>query len=611
MALAAGSSLLQAGSPAMTPKMQSQLGPPPVWLETALDTNTLTWAFPTPRGLLSFRRSNRLDTLPAPEPKSEAWLTSLGLDASMFARNPDSPKVAPLLRAAQFKLLESFGPQDPLGGNALAMASLKNLFHPATATWFATPVLAPELRATADEDWSVRQTERLEDVVKGALPIAKGAQPGTSPPVHRTALDELVCSLNVAEWELAKVLQALSVQTQANLLLQAPADMKLTISLTNVPLADMLRHICAVTGLQYLKVDNTYVVADAAKLETAYPDEWIAIHPKSEPTATPPSKMLATRVYLANFVGSQQVADTLKSLFASQGLTVSSGPSQVAPKIVARDAGAVTGVSTGAVSTSPNSDPVSRVVILQGPQDIVDAALEVAKALDVSRPQVSIGVAIYDINNDAVKDLGLSWTFGDIGISENSVGKGLNFGDFTRVPLSFAATISALEKSDKAKQLASPNISVLDGEQAFILIGNRINYPVLIGYTQLNTPIFDKETEKVGIYLQVAASVSDTNEITLSLYPQVSSITGFLQVNGASYPQISTREAQTTLRVPSGQTIVMGGLLRDEEISNMERVPILSDIPILGELFKRRKTTKTSSQVLIAITPKVIPPKSQ
>lgn len=609
MALAAGSSLLQAGSPAVTPKMQSQLEP--LQLETSLEANSLTWVVPAPRGLLSFSRPNRLDTLPDPEPKSEAWLTSLGLDASLFARKPESPKGAPLLGAPQSKLLESFGPQDPLGGNALAMASLKNLFHPATASWFGTPALAPELRATADEDWSVRQTERLEDVVKGALPIAKGAQPGTSPPVHRTALDELVCSLNVAEWELAKVLQALSVQTQANLLLQAPADMKLTISLTNVPLADMLRHICAVTGLQYLKVDNTYVVADASKLETAYPDEWLAIHPKTEPIGTPPSKMPATRVYLANFVGSQQVADTLKSLFAAQGLTVSSGPSQVVPKIVARDAGAVTGVSTGVVSTSPNSDPVSRVVILQGPQDVVDAALEVAKALDVSRPQVSIGVAIYDVNNDAVKDLGLSWTFGDIGISENTVGKGLNFGDFTRVPLSFAATISALEKSDKAKQLASPNISVLDGEQAFILIGNRINYPVLIGYTQLNTPIFDKETEKVGIYLQVAATVSDTNEITLSLYPQVSSITGFLQVNGASYPQISTREAQTTLRVPSGQTIVMGGLLRDEEISNMERVPILSDIPILGELFKRRKTTKTSSQVLIAITPKVIPPKSQ
>ena len=477
---------------------------------------------------------------------------------------------------------------------------------------WALSLLEPKWTAWFEPSWAKSQVQRLSEAVEASLPVASPTAGNPPPPLKapRTALDETICSLNVVDWELGKVLQALSLQTQANLLLQAPPDTKLTIILSNIQLVDMLRHICAVTSLDFLKVDNAYIVASAAKLEAGYPTEWLALHPKAEPVR-PLVVPIVTRVYMANFVRSSQIVETLKSVFEGQGLSANGGPSQVSPKIESRDTANVTGVVAGNVATAPNSDSMSRLVILRGPEDVVNAALEVAKALDTSRPQVAIAVTIHDISNEALKELGLSWTFGDVGITESSPGKGVNFGSFTRAPQSFSATISALEKSDKARLLASPNISVLDGEQAFILIGSRINYPVLIGYTSNNTPIFDKETEKVGIYLQVAASVSDKNEITLSLYPQVSTITGFLQVNGASYPQIATREAQTTLRVLTGQTIVMGGLLRDEEITNMEKVPLLSEIPILGELFKRRKTTKTSSQVIIAITPVVIPPRDQ
>lgn len=442
--------------------------------------------------------------------------------------------------------------------------------------------------------------QTLSEVVKAALPVGRPT---------RTALDETICSLNVVDWSLSKVLQALSLQTQANLLLQAPEDTKLTISLNNVPLIDMLRHITAVTNLRFLKVENTYVIADGARLSKSYPDEWAIAHP-GDAVVEPVKAVVVTRVYITNYVKSSQMADTLTAIFKEQGLSVTGGPAQTSPKIESRDSASVTGVTVGTVATSTSADGLSRLVVLRGPESVVLSAIEVAKSLDVARAQVAIAVSIHDITNDAVKELGMSWTFGDVAISETP-GKGLNLGAFNRAPQNFSAMISALEKSDRAKLLANPSVSVQDGEQAFILIGNKINYPVLIGYTQLNTPIFDKETEKVGIYLQVAASVSSDNAITLSLYPQVSTITGFLQVNGASYPQIATREAQTTLRVQTGETIVMGGLLRDEEISNMEKVPLLGDIPILGELFKRRKKTKTSSQVLIAITPVVIPPQEK
>src|SRR5262249_49103178 len=94
-------------------------------------------------------------------------------------------------------------------------------------------------------------------------------------------------------------------------------------------------------------------------------------------------------------------------------------------------------------------------------------------------------------------------------------------------------------------------------------------------------------------------------DVILSIYPQVSTITGYLNINGASLPQISTREQQTTVRVRDGETIVIGGLIRDDELKSIQRVPILSRIPLFGELFTYRSKTRTRTELIITITPEV------
>jgi type II secretory pathway component GspD/PulD (secretin) len=74
------------------------------------------------------------------------------------------------------------------------------------------------------------------------------------------------------------------------------------------------------------------------------------------------------------------------------------------------------------------------------------------------------------------------------------------------------------------------------------------------------------------------------------------------------FPQISTRETQSSISVKSGQTIVIGGLIQEQDIKKWQEVPVLSRIPFFGELFKWRSTSKTSSQVVISITPTVVRP---
>jgi type II secretory pathway component GspD/PulD (secretin) len=423
-------------------------------------------------------------------------------------------------------------------------------------------------------------------------------------------IGDTIVSLNCSDAKLNEVLDQLTELSKANLVLLSPSESRITLRLKNVKLSEMLRHITSMTGLTYLKSNNAYLIATAEKLKSAYPVEYAATYPETDTstqvTTQDQPDPVVTKIYTTRYVDSTQLANALKGMFDNQ-ITAVAGPAQMSLSLDQVDTSAATGVAAGSLSNGQAVARAGRKVILRGPSGAVEAALEAANALDQESAQVAIAVKIHDVSNDALRELGISWQWSNVTISEGDA-RGMNFGSFTRSPLAFNAQIKALEQENRAKLLAEPSIAVLDNEQAYILVGSRLTYPVVIGFTQANTPIFNREEARVGIYLQVAPSIGANDQITMSLKPQVSVVKGYIEVNGGSYPQIDTREAQTTLRVRSGDTIVMGGLIRDEDINQVERVPFLSQIPLLGELFKRRKSTKISSQVIITITPTIIRP---
>lgn len=461
--------------------------------------------------------------------------------------------------------------------------------------------------------WILSTLGGISQGIHAAAPEAPAVymKSGTSESVHQsaggaaTSPAEPRVSINAVDAELAFLLREVGLQAKRNIVLLTPTDKRLTVNLEDVPFTRMVRHISAMCGLSYLEVDDTFVIGTSDVLSNNYPEEWALAHPV--PPLPTGQFELVTEAYKVNYVDPQQIAATLAELFKATNLAVIAGPASRTPTISSnQQTDQKTGIQSSVMSeSSALPSGYGRTLILRGSEDVVRAALDAARKMDVARPQVSIGVTIHDISNEAIRELGLSWSYGDIVLTEQSP-NGVEFGSFSRAPQTFTAKIKALEQEDKAKLLAAPNVTVLDGERAFVLIGTRLNFPVLLGFSDAGTPIFDRQEERVGIYLQVAATVSDDGQITLSLYPQVSVVTGFLEINGASYPQISTREAQTSIRVKTGDTIVIGGMLKDEEVHTIEKVPVLSDIPVLGELFKRRKRSKVSSQVIITITPRVI-----
>jgi general secretion pathway protein D len=303
-------------------------------------------------------------------------------------------------------------------------------------------------------------------------------------------------------------------------------------------------------------------------------------------------------------------------------LKVSVGPMQgfnlKCPTAVAMGAdqtgGGTTGMATGAqTSTGTGSDKApSKTLILQGPESEVQRAKAFLAKIDLPQPQIMIEARVVDISDTGSEDLGIQW--GDKGIldqptfteTRSSGTDALTIGRMDRTPLQIQATLKALVQSGKGKVLASPNVLAIDGKPASAFIGDEVKYVIRVEQTQTGTNVMT-ETARVGVQLHTISRINSDGYITMNLHPEVSVITKWIDTPaGLSLPEIARRFVESTVRVKDGETIVIGGLIRDEDIKSMSGVPFLKDLPIIGEFFKSRSTTKSHSEIMMFITPRVL-----
>jgi pilus assembly protein CpaC len=172
-------------------------------------------------------------------------------------------------------------------------------------------------------------------------------------------------------------------------------------------------------------------------------------------------------------------------------------------------------------------------------------------------------------------------------------------------PAGIGAVINALSTKGLAKILAEPNLLVKTGERGEFRAVSKIPYSVLqtTGGSSTSTIVF----EEVGIKLFFNPEVMANGMIRLSIDPaEVSSIAGTLAVNG--YPIIDTRSAKTNVELKDGESLVIAGLLDEETINTMSKIPILGDIPILGALFRSTQKDIKEKELVFFITPKLMRP---
>lgn len=171
-----------------------------------------------------------------------------------------------------------------------------------------------------------------------------------------------------------------------------------------------------------------------------------------------------------------------------------------------------------------------------------------------------------------------------------------------------SAIIKALEQKGDLKLLANPKLLCLSGEEASFLVGGEMPIPIAQSVTPGAALSITIEWKEYGVKLNFVPTIVDTNLVNLKISPEVSSLdpTNMISFGGYDIPALRTRKADATVELNSEQAVVLGGLLATEEIKTMKRVPILGHIPILNFFFSRRETTKTETELLIIVSPRII-----
>lgn len=217
-------------------------------------------------------------------------------------------------------------------------------------------------------------------------------------------------------------------------------------------------------------------------------------------------------------------------------------------------------------------------------------------------PQINVKLSVVEVNKDLSERLGINWANLNgsvIGGFQSAVGTTVanTVGGFYGINArTFTAFVNALNSQNKARVLAEPNMSMLSGETADLLVGGEIPF---ISRTRDETTVVYKE---YGVKLTVGAKVMDNNRIRMALAQEVSSLAGTLNYEYGNVPYFSTRRSKSIIELNNGESFILGGLLSVEDIEGLNKLPVLGDIPILGAMFRNANTERRKKELVIIAT---------
>ncbi len=172
----------------------------------------------------------------------------------------------------------------------------------------------------------------------------------------------------------------------------------------------------------------------------------------------------------------------------------------------------------------------------------------------------------------------------------------------------FKAVLQMIESRKDSKVLSEPHIVTLNNKEAKILVGDVISIPLFERNSSTGKMEITGYTNKdVGVRLAVTPTVNDANEIVVSVHPEITTLLGYDEITAdIKAPHFTTREAVTQVRIKSGQTIAIGGLIKEEKSTTKTKVPFLGDAPLIGKLFKHHETAVIKTDILFFMTVEVV-----
>ena len=183
--------------------------------------------------------------------------------------------------------------------------------------------------------------------------------------------------------------------------------------------------------------------------------------------------------------------------------------------------------------------------------------------------------------------------------------KALNLGGL-KIPAQ-GFLLKAFQKNENVNVLSAPNILTSDNQKAEIIVGSKLSVPTQTTLNTAGNPITNFQTQEVGLELFVTPQINDGDEVTLEIEQKIEDLLTKNQEEVAkSGIQTSQRKAKTTVVAQNGQTVVIGGLIQDKEFRGKSKVPVLGDIPILGNLFKQTTVSNQKVNLMVFLTPTIL-----
>jgi type IV pilus assembly protein PilQ len=404
-------------------------------------------------------------------------------------------------------------------------------------------------------------------------------------------------SVDFLDTPIEDVIKTLAEQANIDVIKSPEVVGNVTAKLTDVPLKEALDNILAAHNFGYVATENMIRITTAEQI-AARPVKYVS------------------KIYRITYADVIEVEKALKKFISDNG--------------------------------SLSSNPGTSNVIVTDTESKIKAIDTFIQEIDRKTSQILVEARIYDIKSKDRLDLGVEWQVGRdtvygvgssgtdntglmtgigtnptsgptepflSGIFDGTIAEtqdttaAIRFG-WLNSSLDIDMLIKAQKENVNAKLLANPRVLVLDNEEAQIKIITEIPYQKLNQGGGTTVAFGTTEFREVGVTLSVIPHLTRDGMVRLQLKPEFSVQTGSVNVGSSNenYPQpvIDTREATTTLLIRDGQTVVLGGLRKKEVNHQLDKVPLLGDLPLLGNLFKFEAEDTVVSELVVFITPRII-----
>jgi type II secretory pathway component GspD/PulD (secretin) len=441
-------------------------------------------------------------------------------------------------------------------------------------------------------------------------------------------------TLELKDMDILDILKLISKKSGLNIAAGKNVKGKIAIFLKNVNVWDALRIILETNDLAYEQEEGIVKVMTAKEYEMIYGKKFtdktaVKIVPLKFASAGNLVPLLTQiKSSIGKVIADEKsntivIIDAPQNIINMENLIAHIDVSTVTQVFVLKYAKAediqksITGVLTPNVGRIDMDSRTNKIIVTDTAANM-DKISKTITAFDEKTPEVTIEAKILQIDLSDQFQMGVDWDkifhYNNIALAGNfdvdaASGTTLTLGSADFSKYSYYALIEALDTVGKTNTLSTPRITVLNNQEAKILVGTK---EVYVSTSTTNTTGISTTAEEVtfvdvGVTLSVTPTINADGFVTMKIKPEVSSTgTPYTTASGNKIPVVSTSVAETNVMVKDGTTIIIGGLIKDKITDTVKKLPFFGDIPLLGLAFRSKDKTTTKTELAIFLTPHII-----